>query len=166
MSNQDFLTRLRAGIGALLDTAGAELEHSSENESQFSLQLYPDTASLGRVLTGLATHADLFAVSLEYQVQQGSGTGSLTAEGVLAETWDEDPDLSPPDLDPGAAALFASLAEQLARTEECIRVDALVHDLDRLVGAGASVEVSVHIFLNKAELVQNLGWPQGVSALL
>jgi hypothetical protein len=166
MSNENLITRLQAGVGALLDTLGAELVHSSENESQFSLQLYPDTASLGHILTGLAAHADLFAVSLEYQIQQGSGTGSLTSEGVLAENWDEDPDLSPPDLDPRAAALFANLAEQLARTEKCIRVDALVHDLDRLMRAGASVEVSLHIFLNKAELMQNLGWPQGVSGLL
>lgn len=166
MGNDTLLTRLQAGVGALLDTVGTELEHSSENESRFSLQLHPDTASLGPIFTGLAPHTDVFAVTLEYQIQHGSGTGSLTSEGVLAETWSEDLDLSPPDLDPEPRELYARLAEQLSRTGEHIQIDDLAGDLDRLVQAGASIEVALHVFLDKAELMQNLGWPQGVRGLL
>lgn len=166
MSNQTWLAELQAGVGALLDIAGAELQRSSETDTRFSLQLHPDHGSLGRILVGLAPHTGLFAVKLEYQIQSGKGFGSVASEGVSAESWDEDPDLSPPDLDPEAAALYANLAEQLARTGECIQPDALVCDFDRLAGAGASVEVSLHIFLNKAALMQNLGWPQGVKGIL
>jgi hypothetical protein len=166
IGKQALLAQLQEGVGVLLEVAEAELRRSSDTESQFSVEIFRNAASLGQILKDLAPYADLFDISLAYRIQNGSGTASLTPKGLLVVNWSIDPDLSPSDLDPESTSLFENLAERLSRSEERIQMDSLARDLALLVEAEASVEVSLRIFLDKVELMKKLEWPQHIRQLL
>jgi hypothetical protein len=164
--NQALLSRLQAGVGALLQAAGAELAHSVETESQFSLEIYPDAGSLGHMLAQLIPCTDLFDVSLTYEIQNGTGTATLTPDGLLIGDWRVDRALSPPDLDPEDVAQFERLAERLSGRGESLPVDALTGNLDAIAQAGAFVDLFLRIFLDKKDLMQRIEWPRHVRVLL
>lgn len=166
-SNQTLLADLQTAIGLLLDQAKeADLQRSSDTVSQFSIELCPPVASLDRILTDLTPYADLFDISLAYQIQSGSGTASLTPKGLLTADWTDDPDLSPPHLDTKLPNLFPDLSKRLSCIGEHVQVDGLIRDLDLLAQAGASVYMSLNVFLDKEALMQNLGWLPHVRGLL
>lgn len=166
MDNLNLLVQLQEGTRVLLDIAGAEIQRSSETDSQFSLQLCPRASALGQILAQLSPYANLFSIRLEHQIQHGSGTASLKPSGLTAVDWSEDPDLSPPTLSPELANLYADLAGRLSRRGESIDIERLLDDLGRLELARASVRLSLQLFLDKTALTQSLAIPKDIRCLL
>ena len=164
-NREAILPQLQAGVETLLTIAGDKLPHSSETDSRFSLSLEVDIDQLALCLADLAPFSDLFDISLEYQIQQGSGTAALCAEKLVITEWREDPDLNPPDLDLEPAGRFASLAERLAEVDQALDVAYMADNLEQLVRAGAEIDILLRLFVNKESIVRSLSWPAYVRCL-
>jgi hypothetical protein len=167
--NESLLAQLKEGIELLLDVAGNQFQHAAdENDTQFSLEIQLEATLLHQILTRLAPYADLFNITLEYQIQEGRGSADLVSTGKLVIVgWSEDETLSPPDLvDPQAMETFADLRQQLASIGTKIRPDSLTRDLDLLIQAEADVDLSLYVTLDKSAVVGVLGWPRHVRILL
>jgi hypothetical protein len=166
MTNPSFLTHLQAGIRTLLDIAADDIRRSSETETRFSLCMGIDSDAMCQIFTALAAYSELFDVSFEYRIQQGSGTAVLRDNRLIIIDWQEDADLTPPELEPQVAEQYTALVEQLAQLERPIRSGALAKKLRRLAMAGAEVDLFLSVFLNKEALTRKLGLPEHVRCLV
>jgi len=166
IDSNNLFTRLQAGVGTIVNIAQTELEHCSETDTRFSLGLNLDPASLSQILADLAPISDLLDITLEYRIQHGSGSASLSPQGLTFVEWHEDSDLNPPDLDPNTAELFSVVAVQLSHIDKTVQADNWAIYLHRLAQAGAEVELFLRIFLNKQALIQKLDWPDHIRYLM
>lgn len=166
MSNREFLAYLQSGISHLLEALDSDEARSSETKDQFSLRLSTDIVEVCRILNRLAPYSELYEVGLSYDVQNASGSATLTPDGLRINRWREDPDLSPPPLPPEATAFFDGVAERLAEVRKVISTEEICDSLQCLAADGASVCTSLNIFFDKSEGLRSIGFPTGVQPIL
>jgi hypothetical protein len=166
IASQYQLTQLAQAIQALVDLTDRWPYQSAESEGWASYRVHPTLDELHHALDLLAGHTELLDVILKVQVQEGSGSARLAAQGLLVETWAEDEALSPPPLEGPALERFRALAALLSHQNQWVSPDLVTGALDHLAQDGALVEVALDLFLDKQELVERLGHPEHVRMLL
>lgn len=164
--NEQFLEHIGNGIEVLLDMAGDHLSGAVENESQFSLTLEIDSASLATMTDRLRPYLDFIHVTLRYDIHDGRGIADFDANGnFLVHEWDIDDELTPQEIVSSEAINALNRLHQSLVPGTSITATSITADLAVIDQAGGDISLRLTVEINKNTSVAMLGSPDGVRLL-
>lgn len=158
--NSHLVDVAKEGVASVLRLLNGNLAQVSETSSRFSARIPLEIKTFETVCRTFGPVFDLFELLFILKVQQGEGNLKLTRDKLSILNWEEDPDLSPPQLEQKFENVYRDLAINLKGSS--IEVDVLGLALNELSLSASSIEIELSISINKNNLLNKLEIPSTV----